>query len=167
MRICLGHSQSFPALHFFSQEAPESPPRMGTGAGGMARSDDSTHWSSDVELSKPGRLISQLDSTFSGCSEDLAISYSDSLGTVGGTSGRHCPEENEYHSDSIRMHVSGSPSVDLKAGNPGPRASGQLPEEEFPAKPLPKPAAPWALWLIVAAAGGLLAALLYHRRLLQ
>lgn len=150
-----------------AKEAPESPPRMGTGAGGMARPDASAQWSSDVELSKPGRLISQLDSTFSGCSEDLAISYSDSLGTVGGTSGQHCPEENEYHSDSIRMHVSGSPSVDLKAGNPGPSASGQLPEEEFPVKPQPKPAGPWALWLVVAAAGGLLAALLYHRRLLQ
>ncbi|XP_049635210.1 mitochondrial antiviral-signaling protein [Suncus etruscus] len=150
-----------------AKEAPESLPRMGTEAGGMARPDASAHWRSDVELSKPGRLISQLDSTFSGCSEDLAISYSDSLGTVGGTSGRHCPEENEYHSDSIRMHVAGNPSVDLKAGNPGPSASGQLPEEEFPAKPLPKPAAPWALWLVVAAAGGLLAALLYHRRLLQ
>ncbi|XP_055977559.1 mitochondrial antiviral-signaling protein [Sorex fumeus] len=126
------------------------------------------HWNPEEELSKPGMLVSHIDSTFSGCSEDLAISRSDCSGTVG--IGRHSPEENEYPASSIRVHVAENPSVDLLASNPGRSAAGTLQMEELPEKP-PKPPGSWAPLLVMAAAGGLLVALLvgvlHRRHLLQ
>lgn len=133
----------------------------------VPRVDSGAHWHSELELSKPGELNSQPDSTFSGCSEDLAISYSVSLGS--GDTRQHGPEENEYQSDSIRMHVTESPSIDLMAGNSRPTTSNTLQEDELPKRP-PPPKASWATWLLVAMAGGLLAALLgvmHRRHLLQ
>lgn len=136
-----------------------------TAAEEAPRPDSGAHWHSEMELSKPGVLVSNMDSTYSGCSEDLAISRSDT-----GDTEPHDPEENEYQSvSSIRMHVSEGPSLDLLAGNPGPSASDKLQEDEFPKKQ-PTPKASWAPWFMVAVAGGLLAAVLsvlHRRRLLQ
>ncbi|XP_045664361.1 mitochondrial antiviral-signaling protein isoform X1 [Ursus americanus] len=123
----------------------------------------SAGWSSELELSKPGGLASRVDSEpFSGCSADLALSYSKSVDA----GPDNAPEENEYQSvDSIRIQVTQDPSVDLLEGNPGPRAALQpLVEEEYTQASL------WAPWLGAAAAGALLAVLLtvlYRRRLLQ
>ncbi|XP_002918808.1 mitochondrial antiviral-signaling protein isoform X1 [Ailuropoda melanoleuca] len=123
----------------------------------------SAGWSSELELSKPGRLASRVDSEpFSGCSADLALSYSNSVDA----GPDNAPEENEYQSvDSIMIHVTQDPSVDLLEGNPGPHTALQpLVEEESIQASL------WAPWLRAAAAGALLAVLLtvlYRRRLLQ
>ncbi|XP_025732105.2 mitochondrial antiviral-signaling protein isoform X2 [Callorhinus ursinus] len=123
----------------------------------------SAGWGSELELSKPGRLASRVDSEpFSGCSADLALSYSESLDA----GPDNAPEENEYQSvDSIRIQVAQDPSVELLEGNPGPRATPQpLVEEESVQASL------WAPWLGAAAAGVLLAMILtmvYRRRLLQ
>ncbi|NP_001116081.1 mitochondrial antiviral-signaling protein [Canis lupus familiaris] len=128
---------------------------------GLDRS--SAGWGSELELSKPGRLASQVDSEpFSGCSADLALSYSRSLGA----GPDNAPEENEYQSvDSIRIQVVQDPSADLLEHNPGPRATPQPTVEEEPVQ-----ASSWAPWLGVATTGVFLAmllAVLYRRRLLQ
>ncbi|XP_032207198.1 mitochondrial antiviral-signaling protein isoform X5 [Mustela erminea] len=88
----------------------------------------SSGWESELELSKPGCLASRVDSEpFSGCSADLALSYSKSLDA----GPDNAPEENEYQSvDSIRIQVTQDPSVDLLEGNPGPRATPEPLEEE-------------------------------------
>ncbi|XP_029773437.1 mitochondrial antiviral-signaling protein isoform X2 [Suricata suricatta] len=76
----------------------------------------SATWGFESELlSKPGRLVSTIDDEpFSGCSEDLALSCSKSLGTAP----ENTPEENEYQSvDSIRIQVTQDPSADLTEGS--------------------------------------------------
>ncbi|XP_012610590.1 mitochondrial antiviral-signaling protein isoform X2 [Microcebus murinus] len=125
------------------------------------------------ELSKPGVLVSRMDSQFSGCSEDLAISTSNSLGAKA----IHGPEENEYVSvGTFEIHrVEEGPGADLLENNPGPNAAPQLREEETAG--LQEVEAtwyiwdePWAPWLRAAAAGALvitLLAMLYQRRLRQ
>ncbi|KAM5219892.1 mitochondrial antiviral-signaling protein [Hipposideros larvatus] len=146
-----------------SQDTPVSPaPTVATTGGSSPRADSSfDSLSSGLELSKPGRLVSRMDSQpFSGCSADLAISYSDNL-----DAGPHnAPEENEYV--SVRIHVEEPPSTDNLSGNPGPHATQQTRgEEESPCIGW----APLAPWLGVAAAGALLAtllAVLHRRRLL-
>ncbi|XP_022349980.1 mitochondrial antiviral-signaling protein isoform X1 [Enhydra lutris kenyoni] len=123
----------------------------------------SSGWESELELSKPGCLASRVDSEpFSGCSADLALSYSKSLDA----GPDNAPEENEYQSvDSIRIQVTQDPSVDLLEGNPGPRATPEpLGEEDY------IQVSAWAPWLRVAATGVFLALFLtvvYRRRLLQ
>ncbi|XP_019500141.1 PREDICTED: mitochondrial antiviral-signaling protein [Hipposideros armiger] len=150
-------------LFFLYQDTPVSPaPTVATTGGSSPRADSSfDSLSSGLELSKPGRLVSRMDSQpFSGCSADLAISYSDNL-----DAGPHnAPEENEYV--SVRIHVEEAPSIDNLSGNPGPHATQQTRgEEESPCVGW----APLAPWLGVAAAGALLAtllAVLNRRRLL-
>ena len=113
-----------------------------------------------MELSKPGRLTSRVDSEpFSGCSGDLALSYSKSLDA----GPDNAPEENEYLSvDSIRVQVTQDPSVNLLEGKPGPCAAPEPLEGVEHIQ-----ASSWAPWLGAAAAGALLAmllAMLYRRR---
>uniref|UniRef100_A0A8C6W545 Mitochondrial antiviral-signaling protein n=1 Tax=Nannospalax galili TaxID=1026970 RepID=A0A8C6W545_NANGA len=80
---------------------------------------------SGPELSKPGILVSEVNSQpFSGCSADLAISPSSSLGSEP----NHGPEENEYL--SFRIQVEEGPNADLLVGSSGPLANQQPPEEE-------------------------------------
>ncbi|XP_058419118.1 mitochondrial antiviral-signaling protein [Diceros bicornis minor] len=148
-----------------SSHRPEEETPAPTGAATAGGSSNSR--GSGLELSKPGRLVSQIDNQpLSICSEDLAISCSDSLGARPA----NAPEENEYESgsvDSIRMHVAEGPNADLLEGSPGPRAALQLREDEVT---LCNWTVPRARWLGVAAAGALLATLLaalYRRRLLQ
>ncbi|XP_049725200.1 mitochondrial antiviral-signaling protein isoform X1 [Elephas maximus indicus] len=115
------------------------------------------------ELSKPGELLSRVDSQpFSGSSEDLAISrsYSQDKGPS------NIPEEDEYVSEfmnSFEIHVTERPSADLLDGSPEPRATPQPPmREELRVGEVS--------WLGVAAAGVLLATILtvlYRRRLLH
>ncbi|VCW69245.1 unnamed protein product [Gulo gulo] len=123
----------------------------------------SSGWESELELSKPGCLASRMDSEpFSGCSADLALSYSKSLDA----GPDNVPEENEYQLvDSIRIQVTQAPSVDLVEGNPGPRATPEaLGEDDY------VQVSAWAPWLRAAATGVFLAlflAVVYRRRLLQ
>lgn len=154
-------------LSFLLQDTPVSPAPTGASAGGSSPHRDSSSDSlgSGLELSKPGQLVSRMDSQpFSGCSADLAISYSDSL--VAGPD--NAPEENEYVSvGALRIHVEEAPSTDNLAGNTGPPAT-QLTQGEKETRCFQW--APVAPWLGVAAAGALLAtllAVLYRRRLLQ
>ncbi|XP_004687065.1 PREDICTED: mitochondrial antiviral-signaling protein isoform X2 [Condylura cristata] len=150
-----------------TEETPASP---GAVTGGRSPHPDrgAPCWSADLELSKPGELLSQLDSPFSGCSEDLAISYSRSVDT-----GRsNTPEENEYQTlESIRIRVEEEPSADLLAGSPRQPGAPKLQKEEPPAESKSKDRqASWAPWLSFATVGALLAgllAVLYRRRLLQ
>lgn len=119
---------------------------------------------SGLELSKPGRLVSRMDSQpLSVCSADLAISYSDNLDA----GADNAPEENEYVSvNALRIHVEETPSIDNLSGNPGPHATQQTQGEEESTSVGWAPLAPW---LGVAAAGALLAtllAVLHQRRLL-
>ncbi|XP_045837013.1 mitochondrial antiviral-signaling protein isoform X2 [Meles meles] len=123
----------------------------------------SSGWESELELSKPGCLASRLDSEpFSGCSADLALSYSKSLDA----GPNNAPEENEYQLvDSIRIQVTQDPSVNLLEGNPGSRATPEPLEEDDYVQ-----VSDWAPWLRVAATGVFLALFLtvvYRRRLLQ
>ncbi|XP_037354376.1 mitochondrial antiviral-signaling protein isoform X1 [Talpa occidentalis] len=150
-----------------TEETPASPVPTGAMTGGSSPHPDRSagSWSPELELSKPDVLMSRLDSSFSGCSGDLAISYSTPLNT-----GRdNTPEENEYQTlESIRIHVEEGASADLLAGNSRQQGAlnlqkGQLPEEA-------KAKASWASWLRAATVGALLAgllAVLYRRRLLQ
>ncbi|KAK2509977.1 hypothetical protein MC885_009541 [Smutsia gigantea] len=144
------------------EETPASPSPLParTTAGGGPR-----HRGSEPELSKPRVLASQMVSQpFSGCSADLAVSRSDSLGP----GSDNAPEENEYESmHTFSIHVAEGPSAQTLEDSPGPRAAAQPPAEE---EQLGVGTVPWAQWLGVAAAGALLAtllAVLYRRRLLQ
>ncbi|XP_015097329.1 mitochondrial antiviral-signaling protein [Vicugna pacos] len=154
-----------------SEETPASPAPTGAAAGGTSPWPDSSsdRWSSEPELSKPGGLVSRMDSQpFSICSADLAISRSDSLGA----GPDNAPEENEYVSmDTIRIHE--GPSVPLLGDSPGMRTPPCAPEfqaEEGLEESLTFGSILWAPWLGAAVAGALLATLLavmYRRRLLQ
>ncbi|XP_016067554.1 PREDICTED: mitochondrial antiviral-signaling protein [Miniopterus natalensis] len=149
-----------------AEETSVSPALTGASAGGSSPYADSNSnsWGSGLELSKPGGLSSKIDGQpFSGCSADLAISYSSSLDA----GPDNTPEENEYMSgDSHRIHVVEGPSADLLAGNPGLQTAPQLQEEEVQCVDR----ALWVPWLGAATAAALLAtllAVLYRRRLLQ
>lgn len=140
---------------------------MPTGAvtGGSLPHPDRSASSKSLELSKPGELVSHLDSSFSTSSGDLAISYSSSFSPACGNT----PEENEYQTvESIRVHVEENPSTDLLAGNPGQQEAQKLQKEsqkEFKGR-----GASWAPWFTAATLGALLVgvlAVLYRRRLLQ
>ncbi|KAM7125924.1 mitochondrial antiviral-signaling protein isoform 1-T2 [Molossus nigricans] len=145
------------------EEKPVPPAPAGATAGGSSPCADSRQdsWGSGLELSKPGRLSSEMDNPpLSCCSADLAISHSNNLdGEPDNT-----PEENEYTSvDTFRVHVSEGPSADLLSGNPELHAAPQSKAEETECVQW----APQALWLGAAAAGVLLAtvlAVLYQRR---
>ncbi|XP_060043010.1 mitochondrial antiviral-signaling protein isoform X8 [Erinaceus europaeus] len=157
-----------------AEETPTSPVPPVAAAGGSSAWPKSSpdKWSSERELSKPGRLVSQPDSQYSGTSEDLAISYSRSVGT-----GRdNAPEENEYQSvETIRINITESPSLDLLENNPdlytAPKLEEKLPEEKLTVTSRSSINS-WGFWFsatAVATAGVLLAVLLikYRRRLLQ
>lgn len=157
-------------LSFLYQDTPVSPAPTGATAGGSPPCEESTSDSlnSEPQLSKPGRLVSQLDSEpFSVCSADLAISCPDTLDMRS----NNAPEENEYVSvNTLSIHVSEAPSTDNLAGNHGPQAALPLQEEEEESLTLCIGTAPWAPWLGAAAAGALLAvllAMLYQRRPLR
>ncbi|XP_015991820.2 mitochondrial antiviral-signaling protein isoform X2 [Rousettus aegyptiacus] len=149
------------------EDTPVSPVPAGATAGGSSSYVDSSSDSLGLEpeLSKPGRLVSCMSSqAFSGCSADLAISHSDTLGA--GLD--NAPEENEYVSvDALRLHVVEAPSPDLLEGSPRPPSALQPQAEE---QSLCVGTAPWVPWLGAAVAGVLLAAvvtMLYRRRPLQ
>lgn len=164
--------QSLPVLSFLSQETPAAPTPVGATGGSSAWLDSSSeNRGLGSELSKPGVLASQVDSPFSGCFEDLAISASTSLG-MGPC---HGPEENEYKSEgTFGIHVAENPSIQLLEGNPGPPADpdgGPRPQTDrkFQEREVPchRPS-PGALWLQVAVTGVLVVTLLvvlYRRRL--
>lgn len=142
-------------------------PTSATARGSSPYADsNSNSWGSGPELSKPGRLSSQIASQpFSGCSADLAISYSNNMEP----GPDNTPEENEYTSgDILRVHVAEGPSADLLAGNSGLHTATQLMEEK---ELLCDGKAPRAPWLGMAAVGALLATVLvvvlYRRRLHQ
>ncbi|XP_011368167.1 mitochondrial antiviral-signaling protein [Pteropus vampyrus] len=149
------------------EDTPVSPVPTGATAGGSSPYADSSCDSLGLEpeLSKPGRLESCMSSQpFSGCSADLAISYSDTLGA----GPDNAPEENEYVSvDALRLHVVEAPSPDLLEGSPRPPSALQ-PQAEKQSLCVGTP--PWVPWFGVAVAGVLLAAvvaMLYRRRPLQ
>nr|XP_045012888.1 mitochondrial antiviral-signaling protein isoform X1 [Jaculus jaculus] len=140
------------------QEAPATAVTIGGSLPGPDSSSRNLH--SEPELSKPGMLLSREDSQlFSGCSDDLAISPSNSLCSEP----RHGPEENEYV--SIRVQVDESSSTDLMIGNPGLPATQQPAEEETFTGGLVF----WAQWFGAASSllAVLLAVMLYRRRLAQ
>ncbi|XP_007932866.1 mitochondrial antiviral-signaling protein [Orycteropus afer afer] len=145
--------------------APVSP-------GGSSLWPDST-LASGLELSKPEELVSHVVSQpFSGISEELAISRSDSLDARPS----NIPEEDEYVSSSVGsfgLHVSKDPSVNLLDDNPGVLAAPQPLVQEVLEQEEPCPCVytfPWAPWFGAATAGVLLAvllAVLYRQRLLK
>uniref|UniRef100_A0A2I3GYY6 Mitochondrial antiviral signaling protein n=1 Tax=Nomascus leucogenys TaxID=61853 RepID=A0A2I3GYY6_NOMLE len=155
-----------------NEETPAAPTPAGATGGSSAWLDSSSeNGGLGSELSKPGMLASQVDSPFSGCFEDLAISASPSLG-MGPC---HGPEENEYKSEgTFGIHVAENPSIQLLEGNPGPPVDpegGPRPQtgRKFQEGEVPchRPS-PGALWLQVAVAGVLavtLLVVLYRRRL--
>ncbi|XP_011739541.2 mitochondrial antiviral-signaling protein isoform X3 [Macaca nemestrina] len=155
-----------------TEETSAAPTPAGAAGGRSAWLDSSSeNGGFESELSKPGILVSQADSQFSGCSEDLAISASTSLG-MGPC---HGPEENEYKSEgTFGIHVAENPSIQLREGNPGPPADpqgGPRPhiDQKFQERegPCHRPS-PGALWLQAAVAGVLVVTLLvamYRRRL--
>lgn len=155
-----------------TEETSAAPTPAGAAGGRSAWLDSSSeNGGFESELSKPGILVSQADSQFSGCSEDLAISASTSLG-MGPCRG---PEENEYKSEgTFGIHVAENPSIQLMEGNPGPPADpqgGPRPhiDQKFQERegPCHRPS-PGALWLQAAVAGVLVVTLLvamYRRRL--
>uniref|UniRef100_H2QJW5 Mitochondrial antiviral signaling protein n=1 Tax=Pan troglodytes TaxID=9598 RepID=H2QJW5_PANTR len=155
-----------------NEETPAAPTPVGATGGSSAWLDSSSeNRGLGSELSKPGVLASQVDSPFSGCFEDLAISASTSLG-MGPC---HGPEENEYKSEgTFGIHVAENPSIQLLEGNPGPPADpdgGPRPQTDrkFQEREVPchRPS-PGALWLQVAVTGVLVVTLLvvlYRRRL--
>ncbi|XP_075420065.1 mitochondrial antiviral-signaling protein [Tenrec ecaudatus] len=149
------------------EETPVAPAPAGRGGGRSPRPEGTL--SSELELSKPGELVSRLDSQpFSGTSQDLAISYSDSLDSESS----NFPEENEYVSQTVgsfAIHLSESPSADLLGANSGLQAALKSPMHEKPKVEAPGPTpGSWAAWLGMAAAGVLLATVLtvlYRHRL--
>ncbi|KAI4538216.1 hypothetical protein MG293_011619 [Ovis ammon polii] len=149
------------------KETPASPVPTGTATGGTSLLPDSSSdcCGSELELSKPGRLVSRMDSQpFSGCSADLAISHSNSLGM----GPDNAPEENEYVSeDTIRIHE--NPSTSLLGDSPGTHTTQNFQAEEDGEELPVVRTLPWAPWLGVAMAGALLVLLvsLYRRRLPQ
>lgn len=143
---------------------------MPTGAvtGGSLPHPDRSASSKSLELSKPGELVSHLDSSFSTSSGDLAISYSSSFSPACGNT----PEENEYQTvESIRVHVEENPSADLLAGNPGQQEALKLQKlQKESQKEFKGRGASRARWFTAATLGALLVgvlAVLYRRRLLQ
>ncbi|EGV92413.1 mitochondrial antiviral-signaling protein isoform X1 [Cricetulus griseus] len=132
-----------------AKETLEPPASTVTTRSSLPRPDISSRsLHSGPEMGKPGALLSQVDEPFSGCSMDLAISPSSSLGSEP----NHGPEENEY--SSFRIQVDEDPSADLLVGNPGPLAIPESPEvEELCVSQIS-----WAKWL--GATGALLAAFL-------
>ncbi|XP_025254736.1 mitochondrial antiviral-signaling protein isoform X2 [Theropithecus gelada] len=155
-----------------TEETSAAPTPAGATGGRSAWLDSSSeNGGFESELSKPGILVSQADSQFSGCSEDLAISASTSLG-MGPC---HGPEENEYKSEgTFGIHVAENPSIQLMEGNPGPPADpqgGPRPhiDQKFQEREVPRHRpSPGALWLQAAVAGVLVVTLLvamYRRRL--
>ncbi|XP_045151216.1 mitochondrial antiviral-signaling protein [Echinops telfairi] len=151
------------------EETPVAPAPAGPCGGNSPRPEGTL--SSEVELSKPEELVSRLDSQpFSGTSQDLAISYSDSLDSESS----NFPEENEYVSQTVgsfAIHLTESPSADLLGANSGLQAALKSPMHEKPKVEAPGTTpGSWAAWLGMAAAGALLAtvlAVLYRRRLHQ
>lgn len=143
---------------------PETPATTVITGSGPPRADStSKSLHPEPELSKPGVLASLLDSQpFSGCSEDLAISPSNSLGSEP----RQGPEENEY--ESFRVTVKENPGADLLAGSPGPLATQQPQEEELEEEACVKSVS-WVQWLGASSAvlAVLLGVLLFRRRLGQ
>ncbi|XP_055400262.1 mitochondrial antiviral-signaling protein isoform X2 [Bubalus kerabau] len=144
-------------------KTPASPVPTGTATGGTSLWPDSSSdcCGSEPELSKPGRLVSMDSQPFSGCSADLAISHSNSLGM----GPDNAPEENEYVSeDTIRIHE--NPSTSLLGDSPGTHTTPE--EDELEELPVVR-TMPWAPWLGVAMAGALLVLLasLYRRRVPQ
>ncbi|XP_077907605.1 mitochondrial antiviral-signaling protein isoform X2 [Ictidomys tridecemlineatus] len=146
-----------------AKETPGTPATTVTIEGSSPwRGSSSGNLRSEAELSKPGTLVSKVDSQpFSGCTEDLAISNSLVLESSQG------PEENEYMSFAI--HVAEGPSADLLDGIPErPEASEPQEEEEEEMVCSTAPGALW--WLGTAAASALLAVflvVLYRRRPLR
>ena len=101
---------------------------------------------------------------FSGCSIDLTISHSNSLGM-----GPHnASEENKYVlKDTIRIHE--NPRTSILGDSPRTHTTLEFQaEEELEELPVVR-TMPWAPWLGVAMAGALLVLLasLYRRRLPQ
>ncbi|XP_021082016.1 mitochondrial antiviral-signaling protein isoform X2 [Mesocricetus auratus] len=132
-----------------AKETLETPATTVTTRSSLPRPDSSSRsLHSGPEMGKPGVLLSQVDEPFSGCSMDLAISPSSSLGSEPNRG----PEESEY--SSFRIQVDEDPSADLLAGNPGPLATQELPEDEE----LCASQISWVKWL--GATGALLAAFL-------
>ncbi|XP_008587223.1 PREDICTED: mitochondrial antiviral-signaling protein [Galeopterus variegatus] len=161
-----------------AEETLAAPAPTGATGGTLPWPDSSSEsQQSGSELSKPGVLLSQLDcQPFSGCTADLAISRSDSLGAVPshgvgpshGEEPNHGPEENEYVSvGTFGIHVAEDPSADLLEACPRPCVTPPLKEEEVVRCVWD---VPWAPWLWVAATGVLMAtflAMLYRRRQFQ
>lgn len=150
-----------------AEEIPEAPAPTGALTGSSPwPSSSSESWGPEQELSKPSVLLSRDDSQFSGCSSDLAISYSNSLG-LGHTLG---PEENEYNSENVRsfgIHVEENPSIPLLADNPGPSAPPLQGEEEEEEQEEPCVRVSWLGVAVAGAFVAMLLALLYRRRPLQ
>ncbi|XP_035154179.3 mitochondrial antiviral-signaling protein isoform X2 [Callithrix jacchus] len=154
-----------------AEETPAAPTPAGATGGSSAWLDNSSeNGGLGSELSKPGMLVSQVDSLFSGCSEDLAISASSSLG-VGPC---HGPEENEYKSEgTFGIHVAENPSIQLLEGNPGPPADlegGPRPhtDQKFQDEEVPchwsSLGSPWLQAAVAGVLAAILLAVLYQRR---
>ncbi|XP_008842563.1 mitochondrial antiviral-signaling protein isoform X2 [Nannospalax galili] len=147
-----------------AKETLEAPANTVTTGYSLPRPDsNSRSLYSGPELSKPGILVSEVNSQpFSGCSADLAISPSSSLGSEP----NHGPEENEYL--SFRIQVEEGPNADLLVGSSGPLANQQPPEEEEEEKEEPCVESVFrAQWLGAAGAALLalfLAVVLYRGR---
>nr|AGF94769.1 mitochondrial antiviral signaling protein [Lagothrix lagotricha] len=154
-----------------AEETPAAPTPAGATGGSSAWLDNSSeNGGLGSELSKPGMLVSQVDSLFSGCSEDLAISASSSLG-VGPC---HGPEENEYKSEgTFGIHVAEDPSIQLLEGNPGlpadleggprPHTDQKFQDEEVPCH-WSSLGSPWLQAAMAGVLAAILLAVLYQRR---
>nr|AYU75378.1 MAVS protein [Sigmodon hispidus] len=143
------------------KETLEPPTTTVTTRGNLPGPDSSSRsLYSRLDMSKPGVLVSQVDEPFSGCSMDLAISSSSSLTSQP----NHGPEENEY--SSFRIQVDECASADHLAGNPGPLATQEPPEDEE----LCVSSVSWPKWLMATSAllAAFLAVMVYRsRRLAQ
>ncbi|XP_037667630.1 mitochondrial antiviral-signaling protein isoform X2 [Choloepus didactylus] len=142
-----------------SSRLEEETPAAPAPAGARGRSEICTSGLGS-ELSKPGVLVSRMDSQpLSVCSEDLAISRSNSL-DVGPNNAPEVPP------GTFGNHMAETPSADLLGDNPRPGPTMQIAEEEVPcSRTTFLPA-----WLGVAVAGAFLATaltVLYRRHQLQ